>query len=162
MKRFVLCISFIQVGTPTLSTPDAVLRLAKTRIAEQLQKNYAVEAAFDSDRCREKVSYEVFAEGLRLSSTGKLWKAPLYLGFQELLDGQKINFPLALEASENRERSSFESRSTASLSDRSKKMLIWGTAIGLGTLGTYYYLKNHNAHSRPQPQPTQFGFAKTF
>lgn len=146
-SKFVLCLSFIQIGGPSFYAPQSVIHLAKNQISEQLQKDYGIEGVFDSDRCADTTNYELFADGIRLNASPTAWSANTFLNYQDLLEGQKINFPIREEF---KNKFLAEKTNTAGPS-HSRGASMWIAALGVGLLGGCLYYLN-TQQSTPQPQ----------
>lgn len=157
--KYLFCISIIQTGALNFSAPESVVNLSKKRIVEQLSKNYQIDARFDSATCEENTSYEVFSEGIRLGKSEKTFHSNMFFNYQDLIEGQKINFAInsdravdSNQASVNYEGDSAPSR--------------WPTitVIGIGLLGAaFIYSKSHSPNeSSPSPRIQGATFTRSF
>ena len=160
-KTILFCVSLVQIGPPSFYAPESVVRIAKTRIVEQLNKNYGIEGVFDSDRCSDISNYELFSEGIRLKASPSTWSANLFISYQDLLDGQKINFPL----NEDLKNKVQLTGSATPEKKFSSAPTLWIAAIGIGVIAAYLYT-SRTSSKQETPQPpvaiTPVGVVRSF
>lgn len=160
-----LCLLFITSLQQPIYVPDHVKNLVQSRITHQWTQTHSdTKIYFDKSpsKCAHKGNYFFSADSIVMNAQNPFWSGRLELGTSELIEGQKIQFPLnPMEIAVAKEEFDKAKRNTDTFDWNWKKIAIGVVGASLVSIGAYHGYKSLKKNSGGSPSPARHTPAAT-